>query len=74
MAPVSNALSRLGSVHAEDPEVLQTRAGTDRNTDGMRAGSGGTSPRPGGMSILLGPPRSLHTTLRNSKEVKTLNS
>lgn len=44
MALVPHALSRLGSDDAEDPEVLQTRADTDR----MRAGSGRTSARPGG--------------------------
>lgn len=63
-------LSQLGSDDAEEPEILQTRTDTDGNTDGMRAGSDRTSAQPGGTSILLGPPRSLHTTLRNSMEVK----
>lgn len=36
----------------------------------MRAGSDRTSAQPGGKSILLGPARSLHSTLRNSMEVK----
>lgn len=68
-------LSQLGSDDAEEPEILQTCTDTDRNTDGIRAGSGRTSTQPGGTSILLGPPRSLHTTLRNSMEVKkTLNT
>lgn len=72
MARVPDALSRLGSDDAEDQEVLQTGADTDGNTaGGIREGSGATSARPGGTSILLGPPRPLHTTLRNSKEVKT---
>lgn len=63
-------LSQLGSDDAEEPEILQTRTDTDGNTDRMRAGSDRTSAQPGGTSILLGPPRSLHTTLRNSMEVK----
>ena len=69
-------LSHLGSDDAEEPEILQTRRDTDGNTDRMRAGSGRTSTQPGGTSILLGPPRSLHTTLTNSMEVKkkTLNT
>lgn len=72
LALVPDALSRLGSDDAEDQEVLQTGADTDGNTGGgIGEGSGGTSARPGGRSILLGPPQPLHTTLRNSKEVKT---